>query len=189
MKWCNLLSIQFLQIFDYLTIAGIINIHIRNKDHTRKFVFLTHFPRTLCSGLNARLSGNHNNRSVCYRYCLFYFSHKVKISRCIQNIYLNIAPRNRDYRCMDGKLPLVFFLVIITYRVAVCDGSHSIGQSCQICHCFCQRCLATSPVAQENYITNLISCVNIHRKTLLYNTFAFQNCYILIPHHYMDILY
>ena len=40
-KRCDLLAVEFSELFYYFTVADIIYVHICNKDHSRKFIFLT----------------------------------------------------------------------------------------------------------------------------------------------------
>ena len=41
MKWCDLLAVKLCQLFYNLTVTYIVNIHVCDKDHSRKFIFLT----------------------------------------------------------------------------------------------------------------------------------------------------
>ena len=147
MKWCNALSIHLLKVFHNLSVTCLVNIHIRYKNHARKFVFFTHLPGFLRSNFNSCFAGHYNDRCICHAHCLFRFPYKIKITRCIKDIDLRITPYDRNYGSVNGKKTLCFFLVVITDRVTVCDFSHTGCHSCKISHCLDKTCLAGSPMA------------------------------------------
>ena len=68
---------------------------------------------------------------------------------------------------MNGEMPLRLLLVVVTDRIAVINRSHPVCQTCQIRHRLSKRSLTTPTMSQEDNVTNLVSCENIHRKTLL----------------------
>ena len=59
------LAVESLQILDDLTIAGIIIIHVGNKDHPGKIVFFAVFPCLLGSNLHTGLSIYYDDRRIC----------------------------------------------------------------------------------------------------------------------------
>ena len=83
MERSNLLAVQRLQVFNDLTVACIVNVHIRYEDHTWKLILLTQIPRPLRTGLNAGFTGYNNDCRIRCGYSLLHFSHEIKISRCI----------------------------------------------------------------------------------------------------------
>ena len=142
MKGSDPLAVQLCQLFHDLTIADIIHVHICNKDHSRKFIFLAEIPCLLCSNLNTGLTGNNDNRCICCTDGFLNFSHKIEISGCIQHIYFHLIPWYRNQRSCDGKMSLYFFLVIIADSIAILNTSESAGHTCQISHCLSQCCFA-----------------------------------------------
>ena len=142
MKRSDPLAIQLCQLFHDLTIADIIHVHIGNKDHSRKFIFLAEIPCLLCSNLNTGLTGNNDDRCICCTDGFLNFSHKIEISGSIQYIYLHLIPWYRNQRSCDGKMSLYFFLVIIADSIAILNTSESAGHTCQISHCLSQCCFA-----------------------------------------------
>ena len=87
------------RIFNNLTEAGIIHIHLSNIDHTRKIILITEFPCFLGSYLHTGFSGNNDNSCIGCADCFFHFSDKIKISRRIKDINLCFFPFNRNQTC------------------------------------------------------------------------------------------
>ena len=96
MKRRDLLAVKLCQFFYNFTITDVIHIHIRYKEHTRKFIFFAQIPCLLGSHLNPGFTGNNNNCCICCADSLFYFAYKVKIAGSIKNINLHLIPWNRD---------------------------------------------------------------------------------------------
>ena len=65
MNGSNLFAVHLCKILYYLTIADVINVHLCHKEHPGQLIFLAKFPCFLGSHLNAVLTGNHDDRSVC----------------------------------------------------------------------------------------------------------------------------
>ena len=168
MKRCNFLSVKSLQIFHYLTVTCIVNIHICHKDHTWKMIFFTDFPGAPRACLDSRFSGNNDNCCIRCGNCLFDFPDKIKIAWGIQNINFAVFPRDRDHRSMDRKLAFRLLLIKITDGIFICDRPHTCRQTCQICHGFHQGSFAASSMPQENHITNSVCRIYVHSKTLLF---------------------
>ena len=92
---CDLLSELFRQIFGDLSETCIVKIHICDKNHAWETVFLTQSPCLQSTNFYAVLSVYNNHGCICCRCCFFCFSYKIKITRCIQNVHLYIAPGDR----------------------------------------------------------------------------------------------
>ena len=93
----NSLAVHFLQLLHDLTVADIINVHVRYKKDTRETVALAEIPCLLRSYLHACLAGNHNNRSICRRGCFLCLSDKIKETGRIQNINFVFPPLNGNH--------------------------------------------------------------------------------------------
>ena len=85
----NLTAKLSLQLYNQLTVAGVVVVHIGNKNQTGQTVLLAHLPGLLCAGLDSRLAVYYNNRCVRNADSLLYFSYEVEISRSIQQINLD----------------------------------------------------------------------------------------------------
>ena len=59
-------------------------------------------------------------------------------------------------------MALLFLLTEIAHRVPIVYLTHSGCDTGKVSHRFHQTGLAASPMSQQNHITNLIRCVNIH---------------------------
>ena len=59
-------------------------------------------------------------------------------------------------------MALLFLLTEITHRVSVVYLTHSGCDAGKVSHRLYQTGLAAAPMPQQNHITNLIRCVNIH---------------------------
>ena len=54
------------------------------------------------------------------------------------------------------------FLVIIAYRIACINRTHTVCDTAKICDSFSQRCLSASAVPQQRYISDLVCDKNLH---------------------------
>ena len=97
MKRSNLLSVQLCQSLYNLSVAGIVIVHIGNVDKSRQFILLAKLPSFLCTYFYAVLSINNDNCRICCCRCFLCLSKEVKVSRCIQDINLCIAPNDRNH--------------------------------------------------------------------------------------------
>ena len=158
----DLLSVCVLKILHNLSEACIIVIHLRDKHHSRKLVFLADFKCALCTDLDTCLSRYDDDRGVGCADCLVGLSRKIEISRSIENIYLNPLPLYRDNRCVDGELSLYLFLVEIADGITGFDGSHPVCDTGQIRKSLNERGLSASVVSEKHHISNLVSCVYVH---------------------------
>ncbi len=59
-------------------------------------------------------------------------------------------------------MSLLFFFVVIAYRITIIGLTHPSGNSGQISHSLRQSSLAASAVSQNDNITDLITGVNLH---------------------------
>ena len=145
--WCDHFTVSCGQIFNNLTEAGIIHIHLSNIDHTRKIILITELPCFLGSYLHTGFSGNNDNSCIGCADCFFHFSDKIKISRCIKDINLCFFPFNRNQTCAKWEFTFLFFFIKITDRITVLNRSHTICCSRYISHRFCQTGLSASPMS------------------------------------------
>ena len=147
MKRSDSLAVQLCQLFHDLTIADIIHVHICNKDHSRKLIFLAEIPCFLCSDLNTGFTGNYNDCCICCTYCFFYFTYEIEISGSIQHIDLYLIPWYRNQCGRNGKMSLNLFFVVVTDRIAVSNFAHSLCNAGQISQCFSNCGLSGATVA------------------------------------------
>ena len=148
MQWSNLLSIHLLQIYNDLTEACIVIIHIGNPDHSRKIITFTDLPCFLCANFYTGFTVYNDDRCICGCGCFFHFAHKIEKSRCVQKINFHISPFDRYDRCADRKSSFDLFFIIIADGIAISNFPHTIGNPCKIRHCFYHCSLSGTPMAQ-----------------------------------------
>ncbi len=83
MERSYLLAVQAFKILNDLPVAGIVHIHIGNKEYPGQFVFLTYLPRLLGSDFNTCFTGNYNDSTCSRTNSLLNLSYKIKISGSI----------------------------------------------------------------------------------------------------------
>ena len=192
MERSQFLTVLFCHFFHNVLKGSIINIHVCNKDKTRQFILVAQFPGFFGTHFNACFTGYNDDRCISCANCFFYFTDKIKESGSIQNIDLNPLPLNRNNRCTDGNLSLLLFFTIVTYGISILHFAHTGCDSGKISHRLYQCCLTASPMPQQNYITNFVSCVNIHIKALQFTLYwdyftinLFDNINFLRPDSYI----
>ena len=121
----NFFAIKFCKLFYNFTVTYVIHVHVCYENHTRQFIFFTEIPCLLCSNLNAGFTGYYDDCCVCCAYSFLYFSHKIKVSRCIQHIDFYFIPRYGNECCRNGELSLNFFLIIIADSIAIFYSSET----------------------------------------------------------------
>ena len=156
------LSIQFRQLFHDLAVADIVDIHIRNKDHTGQVIFFAQIPCLLGSNLHARFSGNDDHRRVRCAGSLLSLADKIKEARGIQNIDLILSPHHRNHRCGNRKLAFDLLFIKITDGISVAYFSQAVGDTRKISHRFRQRCLAGAAMSKQDHISDSVSSKNVH---------------------------
>ena len=129
MEGCNTFSVKLLELLHYLSVTGLINIHVCHKHHTGQFMFFANLPGLLCTCLDSRFAAHNNNRRVRCGDSLLHFADKIEIAGSIQNINLCIFPDNGHNRCIYGKLPFDFLLIVITDSIAVSYLPHTCGHA------------------------------------------------------------
>ena len=162
MKRRHLLTVFLCHIFYDLTKRCVINIHIRYKYKAGQLIFLTKFPCFLRTDFHAGLTGNNDYCRIGRTDSFFYLTYKIKKSGRIQHVDLNAFPFDRNNGSGNGYLSFLLLLTIIADRIAICHLTHTGSNACKICHCFYQTGLTAAPMAQQHYVTNFVSCVNIH---------------------------
>ena len=155
-------TVELCQSFNGTAIVCVIEIHIRDIDHSGQIVFFTEIPCALSTDFHAGLAGDNDDCSIRYADRLFHFTDKIEISGCVQNVDLAVLPFYRNQRCLDGETSLLLFLCEIGDGVSVFDLAHSVCNTCQMAHGLCQSCLTCSTVSEQNDISDFISCVNFH---------------------------
>ena len=158
----DFLAIVCDQILDHLMIGHVVDIHIRDPEHSGDIEFLAQIPGLLCSYLHAVLPGDHDHGGVRHTQGLLHLSDEVKISGSVENIDFVFIPLERKDRCIDGNSPLLFQLVKIRDGVAVCDLPHSGCDTRQITHCFGESGFSCTAVAEQDNVSDLVCGVNLH---------------------------
>jgi len=98
MKRCNPLPVQFAELLDDFTVGNFIIVHSGHENHARKFSFFAEIPCFLGSDLDAVLAGYADDGGIGNTGCLFHFSYKIEVPRCIQDVDLILRPFDRNER-------------------------------------------------------------------------------------------
>ena len=137
MKRCDFFAIKFGQFFYYFSIADVIHIHVCYEEHTRKFIFFTEVPCLLSTYLYTGFTGNNDDCCICCADSLFYFTHKIKISRCVKYIDFYFIPWYRNQSSRNRKMSFDLFFIKITNGISILYSAKAVSHSCQISHCLC----------------------------------------------------
>src|SRR5699024_5811204 len=100
-KGSDPLSVEFCQILHHLTVADIVDIHLRNENHTAKADFFTEFPGLLGTDLHIGFSRYHDHCRVSCRGGLLSLTHEIKETGSVQDIHLHFIPLNGNHGCTD----------------------------------------------------------------------------------------
>ena len=155
-----------LQVQYKLTEGGMVIIHIGDKEESRKLLPLAELPGLYGSGLDAGLAVYDDDCGVGGGDRLLHLTHKVEVSRAVQDIdfVLALFPLvfNRNEGSGDRELPPLLLLLIIGNRISVRNGSHSLDRPRHIGESLRDCGLSRPAVAQENYIPNASGVINLH---------------------------
>ena len=144
----DLLAVELLKLLNDRTERNIIVVHLCYIEHTRQISLFAEFPCFLCSDLNAVLTGNEDDCCIRNADCLLYFTDKIKVTGCIENIYFYFIPFNRNDRAADRELSFDLFLIIVTDGISVSYITHAVRNATEVCHSFCKGCFARTAVTK-----------------------------------------
>ena len=174
-KGCNLLAVTIGQILHDLTIGGIVNVHIGNKDHPRNLVFFTQLPGLFRPHFHAGLTGDDDDGRIRHTHRLLYLSDKIEEAGRIQQIDLAAFPLHRNRRCADGNSTLLLFLIEIADGILIFHPPHSGSQTSQIGHRLCKCRFSATPMSQQNHVADFVSRINVHAMILHPFCYDMQN--------------
>ena len=138
-------------------------IHLVNEEHTRQVHFFTVFPCFFCTYFNAGFCRYHDHTCISYVHSQFYFSCKVKVTGCIQEVDFCILPFNRDHGCIDRNLTADFFCFIVRHCVTVFNFTKAFCCTGIVQRCFSVCCFTGTTVAQKYYVSYSVGCIIFHR--------------------------
>ena len=72
-----------LQLYNQLSVASVIIVHVGNENQFRETVLFAKLPGLLCPRFYARFAVYNNNSGVSYADCLLHLSYKIEESRSI----------------------------------------------------------------------------------------------------------
>ena len=128
------------QLDAQLTEGSIVIIHVGNENDAGQMVLLAKLPRSAGTRLNTGLAVDDDHRSIGNTDSLFDLAYKVKVTRCIQKVDLDIAlftlEFDRNNRGGQRELTLLLLLVKVTDGVAIGHLAYAGDDSLDICQCF-----------------------------------------------------
>lgn len=158
----HLLAVESGHVLHNLAEGGVVHIHVGDIDKTGQLILFTHLPGLLGPDLNAGFSVYDNDGRAGCADGFLRLSYKIKITGRIYYVYLVSFPLDRYNGGIDGKLPLLFFFAVIAQRISVGHLAHTGRDTGQIGKALGKACLSASAMSQQHYVTNLVSCVNLH---------------------------
>ena len=110
----DLSAVEHLQMSYDILVAGIVIIHVGNKEYAGQVELVAQIPGLLGTYLDTGLGINYDNGAGCHAERFLYLAYKIKITGSIQEIVLNSIVFDRNHACPDGELTPVFFLIAIS---------------------------------------------------------------------------
>ena len=137
-----------LQFAECLVEVEFVLISLIDNDKSWSLVSFACLPCCFRTNLNTGTCIYHDHCSFRSPQCSIYFSHKVEVSRSVDEVDLVFLPQDRNYGSVDGETFLDFHLIVVGYGITVFHLTHSVGNaSCQQ-GCFQECGLAASAMAK-----------------------------------------